>query len=154
MLMYLPFGDWSGDGHCQYDKILINAPSMERLLDAQNIIRDEFGKDIFNQMAQDYEDYHIGSIVWDALIYTEYPLDRMVSRLSQDYDFDGIESINEFLAVEPNPYINIEFIMDIFIWLLNWAGAEITNADRSLEIPTINSWSCPGFETVGYGCYD
>ena len=34
MKMYLPFGDWSNDGHGRYEKVLIDAPSMEHLLKA------------------------------------------------------------------------------------------------------------------------
>ena len=41
MKMYLPFGDWSGDGHCVYEKILIDAPSMEYLLEAQKKIKEK-----------------------------------------------------------------------------------------------------------------
>ena len=35
MKMYLPFGDWSSDGHGRYEKVLIDAPSMAHLYDAQ-----------------------------------------------------------------------------------------------------------------------
>ena len=38
MKMYIPFGDWSDDGHGKYEKILIDAPSMESLRDAQKRI--------------------------------------------------------------------------------------------------------------------
>ena len=47
MKIYLPFGDWSGDGHKQYDKVLIEAPSMEHLLNAQKKIKEKYGEDFF-----------------------------------------------------------------------------------------------------------
>lgn len=35
MKFYIPFGDWSDDGHGKYENLLVEAPSMEGLLMAQ-----------------------------------------------------------------------------------------------------------------------
>ena len=32
MQFFIPFGDWSKEGHGQYETILVEAPSMESLL--------------------------------------------------------------------------------------------------------------------------
>ena len=56
-----------GDGHKQWDKVLIEAPSMEHLLNAQKEIRARYGENFFNYFAHDYEDSGLGEIVWQAL---------------------------------------------------------------------------------------
>lgn len=156
MRMYLPFGDWSLDGHCHYHKILIDAPSMEHLLNAQKFICEETNNsDFFKGMASEYEEPYFDQEVWDLLMYTNYPLDQAIEiwDLYGPYDFDGIDSWEELFRNEPNPIVPLVLVIDAFIWLMNWAGAEITNIDGE-GVPTINNWTCPGFETVGYGCYD
>ena len=145
MLMYLVFGDPSGDGHCQTDRILVEAPSMEHVYQAKKLIQEEFGKDFFDGMAHDYGDSSFSQEVWEALFVTEYPLEYLEKVV--DYDLDGITSVKEFSETEEADYLNLDVVMDAYIWLLNWAGAKITKADPSLEIPEI--WS-----HVGYGCYD
>lgn len=145
------FGDYSGDGHCQNEKILVDAPSMAHILDAQRIIREECGKDIFEHMASEYNNPHFRKDVWDLLLNTAYPIDRLEKYLD-GYNLDGCDSLFEFLIDEPNPYVNIEFVIDAFIWILNCAGAEIVRIDDEETIPTINYQD--GFDTVGYGCYD
>ena len=54
MKMYLPFGDWSDDGHGKWDKLLIDAPSMEHLLNAQKKIKAIYGDHLFGGMAEHY----------------------------------------------------------------------------------------------------
>lgn len=151
MKIYIMFGDYSGDGHCQNEKILVDAPSMAHILEAQRIVREEYGKDIFEHMATKYEDPHFGKDVWDLLLNTAYPIDRLEEYLD-GYNLDGYDSLFEFLIDEPNPDVNIEFVIDAFIWILNCAGAEIVRIDDEETIPTINYRD--GFDTVGYGCYD
>ena len=43
MKMYIPFGDWSDDGHGKYERVLVEAPSMQSLLDAQKRIYTKYG---------------------------------------------------------------------------------------------------------------
>lgn len=151
MIMYMDFGDYSGDGHCCKERILIDAPTKEHILNAQQFIKDEFGADLFEGMATEYEEPHFSHVVWDCLLYTKYPMERLEDNLD-GYNLDGLDSLEEFLRLEPNPYVNIKFVIDAFIWILNWGGARITKLDDSYDIPCIN-WEW-GFETVGYGCFD
>ena len=90
MLMFLPFGDWSDDGHGEH----------------------EF----------DYNDYSFEECIENGF-----------------NDYDGFEP---------------EDIKDMFIQLLNAFGAEITVLPKEKQIPMICNWTCEGFETVGYGCWD
>lgn len=152
MKMYIPFGDWSDDGHGKYRTILVDAPSMEHLLTAQDRIRDQYGKSFFDQFADQYNKPCFGEAVWDALIATEYPIDRMIE-LEDTNDWDGCKNIKEVLEIDNNPWVSLEFVIDAFIWLLNAHGAQITRLDAKDDIPMICNWTCRGFETVGYGCF-
>lgn len=150
MKMYLPFGDWSDDGHGKYKNVLIEAPSMEHLLKAQARIKEKYGEYFFQGMAHDYEESNFTPDVWQALIDTDYPIDRFVV-IEDTNDWNGMTSLQEVLAADPNPYISLDFVIDAFIWLLNAYGAEIIPSDD--DIPMICNWTCHGFETVGYGCF-
>lgn len=152
MEMYLPFGDWSNDGHGRYEKILISAPSMENLLNAQKALKEEYGKFFFNHFANDYEEPHLGHDVWQALLDSNYPVER-IKDYDENNDWSCCNSINEILDYDEYPSLSIEFIIDAFIWLLNWKGAEIVRLDEDKSIPMICNWTCPGFKTVGYGCF-
>lgn len=152
MKMYLPFGDWSDDGHGKWDKLLIDAPSMEHLLNAQKKIKAIYGDHFFDGMADQYEEPHFSEDVWQALKDSNYPIERMWE--TEDWnDWSDCNSIDEVLAADECPSLSIGFIMDVFIWLLNWQGAEITRLDSKDDIPMICNWTCNGFETVGYGCF-
>ena len=90
MKMYLPFGDWSNDSHGRYEKVLIDAPSMEHLLKAQERIKEKYGKWFFEGMANDYEEPYLSNWIWQALIDTNYP----VERLCEKEDVKGIKLLD------------------------------------------------------------
>ncbi len=150
MKMYLPFGDWSDDGHGKYKNVLIEAPSMEHLLNAQMRIKEKYGKYFFQGMACDYDEPYLSEEVWQALIDTNYPMERF-EIVEDTNDWEGVTSLAEVIAIDPNPCISLSFVIDSFIWLLNAYGAEIIPSDD--DIPMICNWTCHGFETVGYGCF-
>lgn len=152
MKMYIPFGDWSNDGHGRYDKVLIDAPSMDSLHEAQKRICIKYGKNFFDVYAKEYEEPELSEIIWQALIDTKYPIERMI-QIEEINDWKGMSSLEEVLAADPNPSVCLEFVEDTFIWLLNAFGAEITKLEEREAIPIICNWTCPGFQTVGYGCF-
>lgn len=153
MKMYLPFGDWSDDGHGKYEKYLIEAPSMEHLRIAQEKIKEKYGKYFFEHMAQDYDDSRFGEEVWQALIDTRYPIERLREK-EDDIFWDNCVSLQEVLKLDLEEiYLNLDTVVDTFIWLLNAYGAEINMLEEDDPIPMICNWSCSGFETVGYGCF-
>ena len=128
MKFYIPFGDWSQDGHCQYEKVLVEAPSMEVLLEAEKKIKEKYGEDFFRGFASQYEDCNLSDSVKQALNENCHcGLD-----LEDEYDFT-LDEIEEF-----------------FINLLNAFGANITCVE---DYPMICNWTCPGFKTVGYGYF-
>ena len=152
MKMYLPFGDWSGDGHGRYTKVLIDAPSMEIIRLAQKHIEDHCGKDVWEGFARGYQDNSISNIIQELLINTNYPIERL-AKCQDDCSFDDFKDLNECFNSEfwdcSGHYITLETCIDTFIWLLNAYGARIKRLDEAENIPTIS-----GFKTVGYGCFD
>lgn len=143
MKMFLPFGDWSKDGHCKYNTMEIEAPSMEHLLNAENKIKAKYGEDFFKHFATEYEDASIGDDVIQALLDIDYDFPNEYEYC--DYTFkEYIEQGNSF---------ELEYIQDMFIKLLNAYGAKITVIPKEKCIPMICNWTCEGFETVGYGCF-
>ena len=60
MKMYLPFGDWSDDGHGKYDKLLIDAPGMLSLFEAQKKLKEKYGDKMFeDHFASFYEEPNV-----------------------------------------------------------------------------------------------
>lgn len=152
MKMYLPFGDWSNDSHGRYEKVLIDAPSMEHLLKAQEKIKEKYGDSFFEYMADNYDSPYLGEENWQALIDTNYPVERLCEK--EDVNtWENCESLQQALEIDDNPVIGLEFLIDAFIWLLNAYGAEIRILEEEEKIPMICNWTCNGFKTVGYGCF-
>ncbi len=149
MKMYIPFGDWSDDGHGKYDKVLVEAPSMQSLSDAQKRICEKYGKNFFDSYANQYDDSRLSEVIWQALADTKYPIERLIE-YEEVNDWYGYKSIEDMITADFNPYLSLEFVEDSFIWLLNAFDAKIT---KLKEIPVICNWTCPDFKTVGYGCF-
>ncbi len=152
MKMYIPFGDWSDDGHGKYDKVLVDAPSMKALYDAQKCLCARYGNDFFDGYADQYEESTLSPVIWQALKDTNYPIERLIE-YEDTNNWSGMTSIDDVLEYDPNPYVCLDFVEDTFIWLLNAFDAEIVRLDAGEDIPMICNWTCPGFETVGYGCF-
>lgn len=149
MLAYLPFGDWSNDGHGKCENMLVDINSLDELLEAEKDIKAKYGNDFFEGFANSDEEPQISKKCWQALIDSKMP----VSLLAYDdkNDWSGITSIEKVIEIDPCPCLGIEFIKHAFVWLLNRYGANIFLGVG--YIPQINNWTCPGFETVGYGCF-
>ena len=166
MQFFIPFGDWSKDGHGQYETILVEAPSMESLLEAQNKIKEKYGKYFFSDYADQYDEPYFSATIWDALEDTKYPVERFKEK-QDDIKWEECQSIAEVRKkfneeqeqlngeyyYEDSIPLTLETVQDTFIWLLNAFGAEIKVCEEYELIPMICNWTCSGFETVGYGCF-
>lgn len=151
MRMRIPFGDWSDDGHGMYEEVFVDAPSMEHLLKAQIKIKSIYGEDFFNHFATSYQDQSVSEKVWLALEETNW-IPQDMYRFGDCCDnIDGMDLID--FKKEYYNCIPLEAIESMFIHLLNYYGAEITVSQEN-NIPQINNWTCRGFKTVGYGCFD
>lgn len=126
MQFYIPFGDWSDDGHGKYVSVLVEAPSMELLLEAEKKIKEKYGNDFFEGFANNYEEPFLSESVKKALE----------------------ENCGHTVNDEP---LSIDEVINYFMLLLHAFGAHIT---RLPDYPMICNWTCQGFETVGYGCFE
>ena len=126
MQFYIPFGDWSDDGHGKYVSVLVEAPSMELLLEAEKKIKEKYGNDFFEGFANNYEEPFLSESVKKAL------------------EENCGHTVNE-------EALSIDEVINYFMLLLNAFGAHIT---RLPDYPMICNWTCQGFETVGYGCFE
>ncbi len=161
MQFLIPFGDWSNDGHGRYETVLVEAPSMETVLEAQNKIREKYGNYFFSDYAEQYDQSYLSPSIWNALEDTNYPVERFKEKQG-DIHWEECRSIAEvrkkFIGenghyCEDLFYVTLDTVKDTFIWLLNAFGANIKVCEEHELIPMICNWTCPGFETVGYGCF-
>ena len=151
MRFYIPFGDWSGDGHKRYEKVLVEAESMEKLLEAEKQIKKEYGENFFQGYAESYDNPKLSSTCWQALIDNNMPI-SLLEEYDELNDWTGFSTLKEALEEDSNPYVDLDFVITSFIFLLNQYGAGIMVLNEPY-IPEINNWTCPGFKTVGYGCF-
>ena len=151
MKFYIPFGDWSGDGHKCYEKVLVEAESMEKLLEAENKIKAIYGEDFFEGYAEKYDNPQLDPKCWQALLDNNMPI-SLLEEYDESNDWTGFSTLKEALEEDSNPYVDLDFVITSFIFLLNQYGAGIMVLNEPY-IPEINNWTCPGFQTVGYGCF-
>ena len=152
MKAYLPFGDWSADGHGRYINVLVNIFSMNDLLEAEKDIKTIYGKYFFGDFANESDTPRLSEECWQALIDNQMPVSILIN-YDENNDWRGVESIKQALELDESPSVSLAFVIQAFIWLLNQYGANILLLPEDQEIPQINSLTCPGFETVGYGCF-
>ena len=146
---YFHFGDYYGDGHRQYTTICCQSPkNREEIQEIINKI--EFQHPAFNNwdggLANQYDEPHIGNVAWDEIIKLGYPYEKL-GILLEDLEFDnytGWDDLKERYELK-EIYINIDFIMDVFLFVMNYYGAELT------EVVEDNS---NHFDFgYGYGCF-
>ena len=126
MKAYLPFGDWSGDGHGRYDDILVDINSMDDLLMAQEKIKQQYGKTFFKNYANAYDTPQLSKQCWQALIDHHMPVDILEDSEMLYPDDDGIYNIQDYL------HGNVSDDRTI-MWFDNYQG-----------------YSVDGYYTVGY----
>jgi len=156
MIAYLPFGDWSYDGHGRCDYVPVAITSFEQISEAQNRIREKYDKYFFSDFANEAWEPYFSEDVWNALLENEMPIE-LLKEYEENNSWDDINSLDDlraYLKEDPRPCLSIGFVEQAFIWLLNKFGAKITILPDKNLIPCITMYTCPGFENVGYGCWD
>ena len=153
MKFYIPFGDYSHDGHGQYLNVLVSAPSMEGVVAAQKFYEEKYGKWFWEHFADEYGCSSISQEVEQALLDTNYPVKNFIE-WQEDKSYDNFTSLKEVFSssywkVSEERTITLNTCVDMFIWLLNAQGAQI---EREEDYPSIG-WKCAGFKSVGYGCF-
>ena len=163
MKFYIPFGDWSYDGHGMYENVLVEAESMDRLKEAIIKIKTKYGRDFFHDFANEYDNPTISKTILDALIETNYSLEDFLE--TDEYNVSeedkkeiqekGIKYFKDFVSfkgwisengseISNEVYFDLVTIEHMYIHLLNAFGAGITMLEKH---PLFT------YETVGYGCF-
>lgn len=146
---YFHFGDYYGDGHRRHATICLQSPKTSK--EIQEIIykiNDEHP--IFDKwdggLAKQYEEPHIGNDAWEEIIELGYPYEKL-GKMLDDIEFDkykGWEALKAEYQLS-DIYVNIELIMDIWLFIMNYYGAEL----EELVEDTSNNFD---FD-YGYGCF-
>lgn len=162
MKFYIPFGDWSHDGHGMCENVLVEAESMDKLYKAVDKIKEKYGKDFFYYFANECENPVLSTTIIQALVDTGYSLDDFLKTGGLDeydpdhdinFDEDGIKTFKDLAVFEKwipdgrtlqGALFNLETIEHMYIHLLNAFGAEIT---------VCKGYPYFDYETVGYGCF-
>jgi len=138
---YLVLGDWSGDGHNIYEKILLqsNHP-VDVIQDAYLASCKLTGVDLSEEVCSDYQDSYMSVETFDKL--KEYGLtdDIIASELDEDCGY--------FLG-------NIEYV-NLWIWFVLLSLPEESTLVHIVdEIPNINGyWNKKLNKSFGYGLYE
>ena len=146
---YFHFGDYCGDGHRQYVTVCCQSPkTREEIREIINKINELHPT--FNSwkdgLAIQYEEPHIGNESWEDIIKLGYPYIKFLNTLD-DADYDKYDNWEVVKAVHQlaDICVNIELIMDIWLFVMNHYGAELE------EVVEDNS-NHFDFD-YGYGCF-
>lgn len=146
---YFHFGDYYGDGHREYRTVLCESPKSYDELQAI-IKKIEFQHPAFQNwdggLANCYEKPHIDAASWEDIIRLGYPVESFIEK-ADDSDYSDIKKWEDFGEIEDltELYINIEVVIDIFVFIMNYYGAELTIVPE--EPHNIFTFD------YGYGCF-
>lgn len=146
---YFHFGDYYGDGHRQYTTICCQSPKtsaeLQEIIDKIDELHPVFSN-WTNGLAIQYDEPHIGNDSWEVIIKLGYPYEKL-GILLEDLEFDnytGWDDLKERYELK-EIYVNIDLITDVFLFVMNYYGAELT------EVVEDNS-NHFDFD-YGYGCF-
>ena len=145
--IYIPFGDWSDDGHGKYEKVMMLAQSMEDLRQAVDNIREKYGPHIFNEIVSDYRDSSISEAIYNILVDNGYNFSK-IGELEDTYDDYAPNGWQEYVkdkVVNGNCGLMLETIEDIYFFLLRLGGVKFETCPQDIPMFT--------YESVGYGCF-
>jgi hypothetical protein len=134
----LSFGDYYDDGHGKHQEIFIQTENIDSVLTAKKEIN---RKNLY--LANDYEDSSLCDKTWKLLIESNYTITQLAEALDNRIDED-YATLEEFVNSDDNQknYLFINGIIDIYLHLLRYFGAEFT-------VVPVEIIDCD----AGYGCF-
>lgn len=145
---YFHFGDYYNDGHGCYKTICVETPKSKAEIQAI-INKVDFMHPAINNpiggLANTYCEPHFDSAVWIDIIEKGYPYERFMNN-QDDCGFEqysGWEDLSNKCSLL-DIVVTIETVVDVYLFLLNHYGAELT-----VLIDDTEHFS---FE-YGYGCF-
>ena len=147
MILRMKFGDAYGDGHREYVQIWVSILSEQCIEAARFSIKAQWGNDFFDGFACEAEDAWLSDTVWEALYEADYPVDSIYQYCDVE---DGLsaEAHHDLLAFKnecTDTYLSIDCVVDMFIHLMNYHGAQIQRIPAPFETLYYN---------IGYGCFE
>ena len=133
------FGDYWGDGHCQYETVILQTNDMDKI---RNAMREIASKGL--SIANDWQDRSLCDKTWALLLESGYTIEQYSEvadcDLTEDY-----KTFEEFVRSDDDEksWVSIQVVIDIYLHLLRYFGAEFD----VLEIPIFDS-------DAGYGCFE
>ena len=139
----LAFGDRYCDGHGQYRNLIVITDNYESVQKAQEKI-----KSLNLNIANDYHDGTMCEDAWKLLLESGYTLESLAAA-ADDIEWDEYktleEAYNDFFhsGEEVEYWLNIDAVIDIYVHLLRYFGAEFTvvNIEKTIDC------------YAGYGCF-
>ena len=156
MIMRVPFGDWSGDGHGNSPDVWVNSPFWDTIPKAQEDIKAQYGEDFFKTFCNEYEEPYLNSTHWEAIYEAGYDTWNLVQDTHRGYvmyngdkeldtnDFDFTEEVIK----HPRDWeVTIDGVIELFFILIN----EHSQGVEIIKNPFPYNYN---IETVGYGAYE
>lgn len=153
MIMRVPFGDWSKNGHGIFREVWVSVPTWDSIPKAQARVKAQYGNDFFKTMSNDYDRLFLEKVHWEAAYEAGFDWDRFMWYYDQEaicwngYDDEPklVDFTNDVINQSDDWNVYIEALIEIFFMILNENGVNITVLDYNPFPYNYN------IEDVGYG---
>ena len=135
----LTFGDYWGDGHSQYEAVVIQTEDIDKVRDA---MRDIASRGL--NIANDWQERCLCDKTWNLLLESGYTIEQYSEvadcDLTEDY-----KTLEEFIKSDDGEknWVSIWAVIDIYLHLLRYFGAEF-------DVLDMKTFDCD----AGYGCFE
>ena len=154
MIMRVPFGDWSKDGHGESNDIWVNSPAWDTIPKAQEDIKAQYGEDFFKTFCEENDSY-LNSIHWEAIYEAGYDTWNLIQDThrgciiyngEKELDANDFDFTEEVIKHPEVWELTIDAVIDLFFILIN----EHSKGVEIIENPFPYNYD---IETVGYSAY-
>ncbi len=153
MIMRVPFGDWSKDGHGIYREVWVSVPTWDSIPKAQAYVKDHYGEDFFRTMSNNYDELFLEKIHWEAAYEAGFDLEHFRSHYRQETicwnglnnEPDLVDFTKDIIDCAEDWNVYIDALIEIFFMIINEHGANATILNYNPFPYNYN------IEDVGYG---